>query len=93
MQLFYLRESKRRVDDNDVVIGYLIVICFVDDVRYFGTDLEVKEYKEAVLSRLKVKFEKPPVEDFVSIETYQNLEEGTFELKMPRYFEKSRGLL
>jgi hypothetical protein len=52
--------------------------------------LKVNEYKEAVLSRLKVKFEKPPVEDFVSIETYQDLEEGTFELKMPKYFEKAR---
>ncbi len=50
-----------KVDANDLVIGYLIVIAFVDDVRYFGTDPEVNEYKEAVLSRLKVKFEKPPV--------------------------------
>jgi hypothetical protein len=78
-----------KVDDDDLVIGYLIVICFVDDVRYFGTDIEVKEYKEAVLSRLKVKFEKPPVQDFVSIETYENLKEGTFELKMAKYFEKA----
>ena len=62
----------------------------MDDVRYFGTDPEVLEYKEAVLSRLKVKFEKPPVEDFVSIETYQSLDEGTFELKMPKYFEKAK---
>ncbi len=78
-----------KVDEDDLVVGYLIVICFVDDVRYFGTDLEVKEYKEAALSRLKVKFEKPPVQDFVSVETYQNLEEGTFELKMPKYFENA----
>jgi hypothetical protein len=28
--------------------------------------------------------------DFVSIETYQSLEEGTFELKMPRYFDKAK---
>jgi hypothetical protein len=79
-----------KVDSNDIVIGYLVAIAFVDDVRYFGTDPEVLEYKEAVLSRLKVKFEKPPVEDFVSIETYQNLDEGTFELKMPKYFEKAK---
>jgi hypothetical protein len=80
---------KVKVDINEMVIGYLVVIAFVDDVRYFGTDPEVTEYKEAVQSRLKVKFEKPPVEDFVSIETYQNLDEGTFELKMPKYFEKA----
>ena len=78
-----------KVDKNDIVIGYLVVIAFVDDVRYFGTDPEIAEYKANVLSRLKVKFEKPPVEDFVSIETYQNIEEGTFELKMPRYFDKA----
>ncbi len=41
---------------NDCVIGYLVAIALVDDVRYFGTDPEVLEYKEAVLSRLKVKF-------------------------------------
>ena len=79
-----------KVDANDIVVGYLLVIAFVDDVRYFGTEPEVEEYKKAVLSRLKVKFEKPPVQDFVSIETYQNLEEGTFELKMPKYFEKAK---
>jgi hypothetical protein len=67
-----------------------VVIAFVDDVRYFGTDPKVDEYKAAVLSRLKIKFEKTPVEEFVSIETYQNLQEGTFELKMPTYFEKAK---
>ncbi len=80
---------KIKVDSNDIVIGYLIVIAFVDDVRYFGTEPEVNEYKKAVLSRLKVKFEKAPVQEFVSIETYQDISEGTFELKMPKYFEKA----
>jgi hypothetical protein len=74
---------KINVDANDIVTGFLVVIAFVDDVRYFGTDPEVNEYKAAVLSRLKVKFEKAPVEEFVSIETYQDLQQGTFELKMP----------
>ena len=81
---------KIKVDSNDSVAGYLIVIAFVDDVRYFGTQPEVDKYKQDVLSRLKVKFEKPPVQEFVSIETYQNLEEGTCELKMPKYFDKAR---
>ena len=71
---------------DDCVIGYLVAIAFVDDVRYFGTDPEVLEYKEAVLSRIKVKFEKPSVQDLVSIETHQDLEEETFELKMPKNF-------
>jgi hypothetical protein len=59
-------------------------------VRYFGTEPEVRQYKDDVSSRLKVKFEKPPVQEFVSIETYQNLVEGTCELKMPKYFEKAK---
>ena len=28
---------KLKVDKEDKVVGYLIVIAFVDDVRYFGT--------------------------------------------------------
>ncbi len=80
---------KINADSKDCVVGYLVVIAFVDDVRYFGTQPEVEKYKQDVLSRLKVKFEKPPVQEFVSIETYQNLEEGTFELKMPKYFIKA----
>jgi hypothetical protein len=46
---------KVNVDANKNVTGYLVVIAFVDDVRYFGTDLEVSEYKSVILSRLKVK--------------------------------------
>ena len=30
------------VDENDVVVGYLIVAIYVDDVRFFGTDLRRK---------------------------------------------------
>ncbi len=32
---------KIRVDDNDIVIGYLIVIAFVNHVRMFGTEPEL----------------------------------------------------
>ncbi len=35
---------KIKVDDNDVVVGYLIVIAFVDDVRIFGTEPELQDY-------------------------------------------------
>jgi hypothetical protein len=77
-----------KVDKNDEVIGYLIVIAFVDDVRYFGT-----EYKQKVMSRLKVKFEDPPMMEFISIETTQDLQRGIFELKMPKYFAKAKKIL
>jgi hypothetical protein len=42
-----------------------------------------------VASKLKVKFEDPPISDFVSIETHQNLEYGISESKMPRYWDKA----
>jgi hypothetical protein len=84
---------KLKVDSNDKVIGYLIVIAFVDDVRFFGTEPEIIEYKKHVTSQLKVKFVDPPVLEFISIETYQDLERGLCELKMPRYFEKRKHFL
>ena len=47
---------KLKVNAEDKVVGYLVVIAFVDDVRYFGTAPEVEDYKRHVISRLKVKF-------------------------------------
>ena len=81
---------KINVDNDDTVTGFLLVIAFVDDVRYFGTEPEIEAYKKAVMSRLKVTFEKPPVSEFISIETYQDNELGLTELKMPNYFEKAK---
>ena len=78
------------VDDEDKVTGYLIAAAYTDDIRFFGTEPERQKYMEDVASRLKVTFTKPPVTEFVSIETYQCLETNTFELKMPRYFEKAQ---
>jgi hypothetical protein len=48
---------KIKVDDNDVVVGYLIVVAFVDDVRMFGTEPELQDYKAKISSCMKVKFE------------------------------------
>jgi hypothetical protein len=79
-----------KVDEKNNVTGFLVVIAFVDDVRYFGTEPEIDAYKRAVTSRLKVTFENPPVAEFISIETYQDNELGITELKMPRYFEKAK---
>ena len=78
-----------RTDTEDKVVGYVIVMAWTDDVRMFGTDRELEEYKAAVRSRLKVKFEEGPVAEFVSIETHQCLKTNTTELKMPRYWMKA----
>ncbi len=81
---------KIKVDDNDVVVGYLIVIAFVDDVRMFGTEPELQEYKAKIASCMKVKFDELPVPELVGIQTYQNLEKGICELKIPNYWNKAR---
>jgi hypothetical protein len=36
-----------------------------------------------------VKFDEPPISDFVSIETHQDIKLGITELKMPRYYDKA----
>jgi len=77
------------VDGEDRVTGYLIAAAFVDDLRFFGTEPEVKKYMEDVKSKLKVTFSEPPVLEFISIETYQCLTTHTTELKMPTYFKKA----
>ena len=80
---------KIKVDGEDKVVGYLVVMFFVDDVRFFGTDAEIKQYKTDVVSRMKVTFENPSVCEFASIETYQDMKHGTSELKMPTYWKKA----
>ena len=65
------------------MIGYLITVAFVDDLRFFGTDPERLKYMADVASKVKVTFEKPPVSEFVAIETYQSKEMKTSELKCP----------
>ena len=78
------------VDDKDRVVGYVIVIAWTDDVRFFGTDRELEQYKKGVQSRMKVTFEMGPVAEFVSIETHQDLVRKLTELKMPKYWVKAR---
>jgi len=77
------------VDQDDEVKGYLIAASFVDDLRYFGTEPERLKYIKDVGSKVKVTIEKPPVAEFVAIETYQDFKHNTGELKMPRYWQKA----
>ena len=39
--------------------------------------------------KIKLTIEKPPISEFVSIETYQDLKTQTCELKMPTYWRKA----
>jgi hypothetical protein len=77
------------VDGDDKVVGYLVAAAFVDDLRFFGTQPEMEKYMKDVSGEIKVTFEKPPVAEFVAIETHQCLNTDTTELKMPRYWAKA----
>ena len=77
------------VDGNDEVVGYLIVAIYVDDVRFFGTEPEKEKYLREAKGKIKMTIEKPPIAEFVSIETYQDFETMTCELKMPTYWKKA----
>jgi hypothetical protein len=79
------------VDQEDQVTGYLVAAAFTDDLRFFGTEPEREKYMSDVASKVKVTFEKPPIAEFVAIETYQDMELKTAELKMPRYWKKAAG--
>ena len=56
----------------------------------FGTDPELQDYKSKIASCMKVKFDELPVPEFVGIQTYQDLENGLCELKMPNYWNKAK---
>jgi hypothetical protein len=60
----------------------------VDDGRYFGTDLFVKEYEENVVKNCKCTLEGDSKE-FVSIEIKQDLTSKTVELTQKQYWEKA----
>ena len=70
------------------ITGYIFVLTFVDDVRYFGTDDLVKQYETEVQKHCKCKLEGESKE-FISIQMKQDLKNRTTELTQPDYWEKS----
>ena len=72
-------------DSNKKVVDYVIAITWTDDVRYFGTDSGVANYESTMLANLKCKTEGES-DEFVSIETHHDIENGTLELKQPAYW-------
>ena len=70
------------------VKNFLIVITWVDDVRYFGTDKFVQDYEEAIMKNCKCTMEGESKE-FVSIEIKQDLIGKTLELTQSSYWEKA----
>jgi hypothetical protein len=56
-------------DKDDKVTGCLIAAAFTDDLRFFGTNPKREKHVKDVESKMNVKFEKPPISEFVAIET------------------------
>jgi len=85
---FRIEESSADPKGDAVVKDYLIVITWVDDVRYFGTDKFVKEYEESVRNNCKCTMEGDS-DEFVSIEIKQDMKNKTVELTQTKYWEKA----
>ena len=45
---FKIEEGGPSTNDEGKVKDFIVVITWVDDVRYFGSDKFVKEYEEAI---------------------------------------------
>ena len=77
------------IEDNEgKVESYLIVITWVDDCRFFGTEDLVKTYEETIAKNCKCTLEGISRE-FVSIEINHQVEEGILELTQNEYWVKA----
>ena len=75
-------------DKEGLVTGYLIVITWVDDCRYFGTDDLILEYELNVQKHCKCVLEGESKE-FVSIEINHDVAGRTLELTQKEYWVKA----
>jgi hypothetical protein len=73
---------------DKAVTGYLIVITWVDDCRYFGTSELVKEYEKIITQNCKCTLEGVSKE-FVSIQLNHDLSRKTMELTQEEYWVKA----
>ena len=70
------------------VTGFLIVITWVDDCRYFGTKDLVDEYEKTITKNCKCTLEGVSKE-FVSIKLSHDLDNGTMKLTQGDYWVKA----
>jgi hypothetical protein len=83
-----IEEEKDDLGNGGVVVDYLLVITWVDDCRYFGTEKLVKLYEETISKHCKCTMEGISSE-FVSIQITHDLKEKTLELTQKDYWEKA----
>ena len=70
------------------IVDYLIVITWVDDCRYFGTQKLVDEYEKVISTHCKCTMEGVSKE-FVSIKFLHNINDKTLELIQDEYWDKA----
>jgi hypothetical protein len=85
-----LRREAERVgikiaNDGRIVVGYIFLISWVDDVRYFGTGDMVAWYRKTAPGYMPITDEGESNE-FVSLEIKQDLVNGTLEVTQSKYF-------
>ena len=72
-------------NDGRIVVGYIFLISWVDDVRYFGTAEEVAWYRKESPNCMPITDEGES-QEFVSLEIKQDLVAGTLEVTQSKYF-------
>jgi hypothetical protein len=75
-------------DNTKKVTGYLIVMTWVDDCRYFGTPELVRLYEKTISNNCKCTME-GETKEFVSIQVNHDKILGTIELTQEDYWEKA----
>jgi hypothetical protein len=83
-----IESEKDDLGNGGEVLDYLLVITWVDDCRYFGTEKLVKEYEATISKHCKCTMEGISSE-FVSIKISHNLSAKTLELTQKDYWEKA----
>ena len=83
-----IESEKDDLGNGGEVLDYLLVITWVDDCRYFGTEKLVKEYEATISKHCKCTMEGISSE-FVSIKISHNLTAKTLELTQKDYWEKA----
>jgi hypothetical protein len=88
--IYYKIMEKHDNDGSSVkkVTGFLIVISWVDDCRYFGSKDLVQEYEKIISENCKCTMEGVSKE-FVSIQLNHDLSRKTMELTQEEYWEKA----
>ena len=70
---------------STTVKNWIIICIWTDDFRYFGSDGYIQWFEATAPTKMKLKL-LGVCDDFVAIDVVQDVDEGTMELKMPKYW-------